>query len=70
MLILENEKSFINNKIGKRIVTGESAIVVTDRKKYNNTDVEVLNQSNNPWSNSDLLPEEELALLKKKLGKQ
>ena len=64
------KKSPEHNKIGKRIVTGESAIVVTDRKKYNNTDVEVLNQSNNPWSNSDLLPEEELVLLKKKLGKQ
>ena len=64
------KKSPEHNKIGKRIVTGESSIVVTDRKKYNNTDVEVLNQSNNPWSNSDLLPEEELVLLKKKLGKQ
>ena len=57
------------NKLGKRIVVGESAIVVSDRKKLNNLDAQSLNQSVNPWSNSDLLPEEELALLKKKLGK-
>ena len=57
------------NKLGKRIVVGESAIVVPDRKKLNNLDAQSLNQSVNPWSNSDLLPEEELTLLKKKLGK-
>ena len=57
------------NILGKRIVAGESAIVVSDRKKLNNTNVSILNQSNNPWSNTDLLPEEELILLKKKLGK-
>ena len=45
-------------------------MVVVDRKKYDNTDMPILNQSNNSWSNSDLLPEEELVLLKKKLGKQ
>lgn len=63
------KKSSKHNKLGKRIVAGESAIVVSDRKKYDNTEVSILNQSNNPWSNSDLLPEEELVLLKKKLEK-
>ena len=63
------KKSPEHNRIGKRIVVGESAIVVPDRKKYNDTDIEVLNQNNNPWSNSELLPEEELAIIKKKLGK-
>ena len=63
------KKSPEHNKIGKRIVVGESATVVPDRKKYDNTNIEVLNQNNNPWSNSELLPEEELALIKKKLGK-
>ena len=56
-----------NNKIGKRIVVGESAIVASDRKKYDNTDAIFHDQSKNPWSNSSLLPEEELVLLKKKL---
>ena len=56
-----------DNKIGKRIVVGENAIVVPDRKKYDNTDAIFHNQSKNPWSNNSLLPEEELVLLKKKL---
>ena len=56
-----------DNKIGKRIVVGESEIVAPDRKKYNNTDAIFHNQSSNPWSNTNLLPEEELVLLQKKL---
>ena len=48
---------------------GETAKVVSDRKKYDNTEVSIIHQSNNPWTNSDLLPEEELVLLKKKLEK-
>ena len=40
-----------------------------DRKKLNNQDPKSLNQINNPWSNNDLLPEEELVLLKKKIEK-
>ena len=63
------KKSSKDNKIGKRIVVGESEIVAPDRKKYNNTGAIFHNQSSNPWSNTDLLPEEELILLKKKLGK-
>ena len=61
------KKNSENNKIGKRIVVGESAIVASDRKKYDNTDAIFHDQSKNPWSNSSLLPEEELVLLKKKL---
>ena len=66
------KKSSKDNKIGKRIVVGESEIVAPDRKKYDNTDAIFHNQSNNPWSNNNLLPEEELVLLQKKLksGKQ
>jgi len=64
-----NKKSSEHNKLGKRIVAGETAKVVSDRKKYDNTEVSIIDQSNNPWTNSDLLPEEELVLLKKKLRK-
>ena len=63
------KKSYQDNKLGKRVVVGESAIVVSDRKKLNNLDPQSLNQNLNPWSNSDLLPEEELVLLKRKLEK-
>ena len=61
------KKSPENNKIGKRIVVGKNEIVAPDRKKYNNTDAIFHDQSNNPWSNTSILPEEELVLLKKKL---
>jgi len=54
------------NVVGKRHVVGNDAIVVSDRKKYHDTEVEILDQSNNPWSNSEVLPEEELEILKKK----
>ena len=66
------KKSSKDNKIGKRVVVGKSEIVAPDRKKYDNTDTIFHNQSNNPWSNTNLLPEEELVLLQKKLksGKQ
>ena len=57
------------NKLGKRFVVGEEAIVVPDRKKLNDQNPKSLNQINNPWSNKDLLPEEELVLYKKKLEK-
>ena len=40
-----------------------------DRKRLNNQDSQNLNQSNNSWSNKDLLPEEELVLCQKKLEK-
>ena len=63
------KKSSKENKLGKRVVVGENAIVVSDRKKLNNLDSQALNQKMNPWSNSNLLPEEELVLLKKKLEK-
>ena len=63
------KKSAKENKLGKRVVVGEDAIVVPDRKKLNNLDSQTLNQNMNPWSNSNLLPEEELVLLKKKLEK-
>ena len=63
------KKSSKENKLGKRVVVGESAIVVSDRKKLNNQDVQNLKQNNNPWSNKDLLPEEELLLNQKKLEK-
>ena len=63
------KKNSIHNKLGKRIVVGESATVVSDRKKLNNTETSVLNQNDNPWSNNELLPEEELMLLKKELKK-
>ena len=61
------KKNSENNKIWKRIVVGGSAIVASDRKKYDNTDAIFHDQSKNPWANSSLLPEEELVLLKKKL---
>ena len=35
-------------------------------EKLNNTSVSIMEQSNNRWSNSNLLPEEELVLLKQK----
>ena len=56
-----------DNKLGKRIVVGQEAIVVPDRKKLNNLISESLNQEFNPWSNSELLPEQELVLSQKKL---
>jgi len=46
-----------------------NTVVVSDRKKLNNLYLQALNQNMNPWPNSNLLPEEELVLLKKKLGK-
>ena len=52
--------------VGKRHVVGNDAIVVSDRKKYHDTEIEILDQNNNPWSNSEVLPEEELEILKKK----
>jgi len=61
------KKSPENNKIGKRIVVGKKEIVAPDRKKYDKTDAIFHDQSNNPWSNTNMLPEEELVLLKKKL---
>tara|TARA_B100000029_G_scaffold91629_1_gene81589 strand:- start:1491 stop:2327 length:837 start_codon:yes stop_codon:yes gene_type:complete len=54
------------NKLGKRVVVGEEAIVVSDRKKLNNTSSEALNQNVNQWSNTKFLPEEELEILKNK----
>ena len=36
------------------------------RKQLNNLYLQALNQNMNPWSNSNLLPEEELEILKKK----
>ena len=63
------KKSYQENKLGKRVVVGESAIVASDRKKLNNLDPQSLNQNLNLWSNNDLLPEEELVLLKKELEK-
>jgi len=63
------KKSSKYNKLGKRIVVGESAIVVSDRKTLNNQDSKNPNQVNNPWSNKDLLPEEELAICQKAIEK-
>ena len=40
-----------------------------DRKKLNNQNPESLTQIDNPWSNNDLLPEEELVLYKQKFEK-
>ena len=60
------KKSSKKNKLGKRVVVGESAIVVSDRKKLNNLDSKALNQNMNSWSNTSYLPEEELEILKKK----
>ena len=57
------------NKLGKRVVVGQEAIVVPDRKKLNNIISQGLNQEVNPWSNSELLPEQELVLSQKKLKK-
>ena len=56
-----------DNKLGKRIVVGQEAIVVPDRKKLNNLISKSLNQEVNPWSNSELLPEQELVLSQKKI---
>ena len=60
------KKSSKKNILGKRVVVGESAVVVPDRKKLNNLDSQTLKQNTNPWSNTNLLPEEELEILKKK----
>ena len=57
------------NILGKRFVSGDEAVVVSDRKKLNNQDSDTPTQSSNPWSNKDLLPEEELALCQKELNK-
>jgi len=59
------KKSSKKNILGKRVVVGESAVVVPDRKKLNNLDSQTLKQNTNPWSNTNLLPEEELEILKK-----
>jgi len=61
------EKNLKNNQLGRRVVVGEDAIVVSDRKKLNDQESKSLNQKNNQWSNKDLLPEEELILYQKKL---
>ena len=66
-MFYKKKKSSKDNKIGKRVVVGKSEIVAPDRKKYDNTDAIFHNQSSNPWSNTNLLPEEELVLLQKKL---
>ena len=68
-LAYKKKKPSNENKLGKRVVVGENAIVVPDRKKLDNLNSLALNQKMNPWSNSDLLPEEELVILKKKLEK-
>ena len=65
-LCFVKKKPSKENKVGKRIVVGESAIVVPDRKKLNNLEYQAPNQNMNPWSNSKFLPEEELEILKKK----
>ena len=57
------------NVLGKRIITGVDATVVEDRKKLDNTKSETLNQSSNPWSNKNYLPEEELVLYQKEIEK-
>ena len=57
------------NKLGNRITAGKNAEVYPDALKLNNKPSPNLNESKNPWSNSDLLPEEELVLLKRKLEK-
>jgi len=64
--VFHKKKPSKENKIGKNIVVGESAIVVPDRKKLHNLEYQAPNQNMNPWSNSKFLPEEELELLKKK----
>ncbi len=61
------KKPSIENKVGKNIVVGESAIVVPDRKKLHDLEYQAPNQNMNPWSNSNFLPEEELEILKKKV---
>ena len=58
-----------DNKLGKRVVVGENAIVVSDRKKLDKQEPKSLNQANNPWSNKGLLPEEELVISEQKLEK-
>jgi len=55
-----------NNKLGTRIISGKSTEVldeVHDFKKMNNVSKKI-DQSKNPWSNTDLLPEDELFLVK------
>ena len=61
------KKSSEENKLGKSVVVGEDERVAPDRKKFNNSNLKVLNQNRNPWSNRESLPEEELELLKKKM---
>ena len=58
-----------NNILGRRMVVGKEEIVVPDRKKMNNQNVEKFNESENKWSNKEYLPNEELVLLKQKIEK-
>ena len=51
------------------MVVGKEEIVVPDRKKMNNQNVEKFNESENKWSNKEYLPNEELVLLKQKIEK-
>ena len=68
-LCFVKKKPSKQNILGKRFVYGDEAVVVSDRKKLNNQDSDTPTQSSNPWSNKDLLPEEELALCQKELNK-
>ena len=64
-LTISSVLRYVQNKFNKKkkvCYSGEAY-----RKKYNNTDAIFHDQSNNPWSNTNLLPEEELVLLQKKL---
>ena len=54
------------NKLGNRITGGKNAGIYPEVLKLDNNPTTNLNEKNNPWSNKDLLPEEELVLCQKK----
>jgi len=53
------------NKLGKSVAVGKTEAVSPGILELNDKNLEIPHQNNNPWSNSNLLPEEQLALLKK-----
>jgi len=68
-LCFVKKKPSKENKLGSRIVAGKSAEIYPEALKLDNQPLPGLNESKNPWSSEDLLPEEELVLYQKKLEK-
>ena len=63
------KKPLQENKIGNRIVAGKDANIYPGVLKLDNQPSPNLDENTNEWSNKNLLPEEELILLKKEVQK-